>query len=127
MSIIVKIQYFTEDELKCPCCGLCNYDSFFLKKLDVFREMIKSRLQVTSGCRCAPHNLMVSGAVNSCHIGEGKTSSAVDVFPMDLTLPETFVKACESNFFNEVIYYKEKRFIHLGFDEKKLRPYFEVK
>lgn len=66
--------YFTEDELKCKCgCGKYNIDDDFLEKLDTAREHSNYIYQITSGCRCKPHNRKSGGVDTSLHV-QGKAA-----------------------------------------------------
>lgn len=128
--MLVDSKYFQGEEMRCRCgCGRQNMDDMFMMKLNVFRDMVGGRLRVTSGGRCIEHNASpeVGGQPGSCHICEGRSATGADVEPLDHTLAEIFALACASGLFNEVILYKSKGFIHLGIDDKKLRPYYEVK
>ncbi len=49
-------QYFTEDEFKCPCCGVCVIDSDLLRYMDLLRAVTGMPLRINSGYRCAKHN-----------------------------------------------------------------------
>ena len=48
--------YFTDDELKCPCCGKCNMDKEFMARLNHARERAMVPFVLTSGYRCEKHN-----------------------------------------------------------------------
>ena len=51
--------YFTEDELKCPCCWKCEMDKEFLVKLNCARERAMIPFVINSGYRCEKHNAEV--------------------------------------------------------------------
>ncbi len=127
MTVLLRTQHFQDYELKCKCgCGKLNYDGLFLMKLEVFRDILSSRLKVTSGCRCLEHNRAVGGRKNSLHVCEGKVATAVDVCPLDTDCRKVFVFAVKTGFFNEVIWYKNKNFVHLGIDKKQKEPFYEI-
>lgn len=127
MTVLVRTRYFLGYELKCRCgCGLINYNSLFLMKLEVFRDLLKSRLEVTSGCRCKNHNKNIGGQLNSLHIVENRQATAVDVSPLDTGCQAVFVLAVKTGFFNEVIWYKDRNFIHLGIDSNQKGDYYEI-
>lgn len=48
--------YFSTDELKCPCCGAQNMDPTFMDKLNRAREIARFAFYVNSGFRCTKHN-----------------------------------------------------------------------
>lgn len=123
--ITIQIKNFSENELKCRCCGLLNMDDDFLIRLQAFRSILKKPLTVNSSCRCKKHNKEVGGEPTSCHLAEGKKCSAADV--TNANCHEIYIKACQSGLFNEVIYYKNKNFVHLGLDVKQTGNYFVIK
>ena len=53
-------EYFSYDELKCPCCGLMRMDDNFMRRLVLFRHYLNFPFIVTSGYRCPKHNNQVS-------------------------------------------------------------------
>lgn len=64
-------------DLACKCgCGLNIPDPHLLNRLQALQERIKTRVYITSGCRCKTHNARVSKALNSFHL-YGK---AVDIW-----------------------------------------------
>lgn len=127
MTVILRTKNFQGHELKCKCgCGLLNYDNLFLMKLEVFRDLPGSRLEVTSGCRCIKHNKTVGGKPSSLHIAEGKTAMAADVAPLDVNPQKIFIFAVKAGFFNEVIWYRKMNFIHLGIDRNQKEVYYDI-
>ena len=67
--ITVDSRFFTEEELQCRCgCNLLNYSNEFLIDLFAFRNKIKCRMKVNSGCRCKAHNKAEGGSTNSQHL-----------------------------------------------------------
>ena len=124
--ITVKINNFTKKELACRCgCGLLNYDDNFLVKLQAFRLIIGKPLFVNSGCRCKYHNKSVGGVDNSLHEATTKKATACDV--TNKNPQEIYETACVSGLFNEVIFYKSKRFVHLGYDPNQSGNYYNIK
>ncbi len=127
MTVMLKMQRFQGYELKCKCgCGLLNYDNLFLMKLEVFRDLLGSRLEVTSGCRCIEYNKAVGGKTSSLHIAEGKTAMAADVAPLDVKPQKVFILAIKAGFFNEVIWYRDRAFVHLGIDPNQKDLFVDV-
>lgn len=75
-----SVDYFTEDEFKCKCCGLCNVNVNFLCKLEEARRIAGIPFYITSGCRCKEHNKEIGGKENSKHIcTEYMQSTAADI------------------------------------------------
>jgi hypothetical protein len=113
-----------EKELACKCCGMYNYDTEFLIRWQAFRYVYGKPLTITSGGRCVQHNKNVGGKPNSCHICEGKKASATDVTCNDLS--RLYNSARYSGLFNEVIWYRNMGFIHLGLDRNKTSGYYAI-
>lgn len=71
------MDYFTEKEKQCPCCGLNlvdrNHD--FLRALNTSRDLYGRVMEATSMTRCEQHNAEIGGAPRSAHL-EGR---AVDI------------------------------------------------
>ena len=63
-----EIKHFTPEEFACPCCGKCEMEQEFVKKLDELRDWIGEPLNITSGFRCVKHNKKVGGSENSAHL-----------------------------------------------------------
>jgi len=61
-------QYFTENEIACPCCGKDNADSRFLSMLDMLRYRVGHPIRVHSFCRCEKYNKEVGGVSDSAHL-----------------------------------------------------------
>ena len=49
-------EYFTDDELKCKCCGDLRFDHTFRVKLNVARHLAGIPFVIDSGYRCPAHN-----------------------------------------------------------------------
>lgn len=123
-TIPASVKNFSKKELSCRCCGLFNYKKEFLLKLQEFRDKLGFPLIVTCGCRCKTHNLEVGGEPTSCHEATTKEASAIDVTSQNLQA--VFNLAIHTEYFNEVIWYKSKNFIHLGIDYKQKGTYFKI-
>ena len=63
-----QIQFFTESELACPCCGKAEMNHIFMEMLDQARLDIGVPFGINSGYRCASHNRAVGGAKHSPHL-----------------------------------------------------------
>jgi len=50
--------YFSEKELKCPCCGRNDFKDSTLLKLNQLREAIGLPITVNSGFRCEKYNTL---------------------------------------------------------------------
>lgn len=125
-NISVKIQNFTQDELKCKCgCGRFNVDSEFLIRLQSFRYLLNLPMVITSCCRCIKHNKNEDGVQTSLHQCETKQASAVDFYCGDMS--KAYELACKSGLFNEIIWYKSKNFMHIGLDRNQKGDYFVIK
>lgn len=68
-------EYFSPEELECPCCSEIQMDDDFMCILGKLREDFDYPMPVTSGYRCESHNADVGGSAKSQHL-EG---NAVDV------------------------------------------------
>jgi uncharacterized protein YcbK (DUF882 family) len=104
-------KYFTQDEMQCSCeaCGhSCPIDSIFLKNLDKLREESGGPLYVDSGFRCNSYNEKIGGVKSSWHT-KGRAS---DIVPKTISLED--LKILADKYFEEVIPYKEKGFLHVG-------------
>lgn len=62
------MNYFSQEELRCPCCGECLLMEGFLDKLNAIREALGNPMIVNSCCRCIKHNLAVGGKGKSFHL-----------------------------------------------------------
>lgn len=60
-------KFFSDDELKCKCCGKIDMDQSFLNRLDLLRQAFGGPLIITSGYRCKPYNEKIKGSKNSQH------------------------------------------------------------
>lgn len=61
-------KFFSDDEMRCPCCGIVKMDDRFMSMLDNFRATWGRPLFVTSGFRCKIHNKKVGGKPDSKHL-----------------------------------------------------------
>lgn len=65
---------FSEDEMKCPCCGVLPKQEL-VNKLQILRDRLARPLAVNSAMRCEKYNQAVGGAAKSQH----KEGIAVDI------------------------------------------------
>lgn len=76
--------YFTVQELECPCCKTCLTAKGFIDDLNALREAVGHAMKINSGCRCSKHNAAVGGKSGSFHLMTGKVATcAVDVSTAD--------------------------------------------
>lgn len=124
MAINVKIKNFTRSELSCKCnCRMFNMDEEFLIRLQAFRYLLDMPMTITSAGRCKAHNKAVGGVDTSCHQCETKKATAVDFTCFNLH--KAFELARRTELFNEIIWYQNKNFIHLGLDRNQKQIYCE--
>lgn len=102
---------FSSSEFICRCKhSNCNHSFLYKKSLDssqLLRRYLNVGLSVTNGHRCQLHNTDVGGVDDSYHM----KGHAVDfVVPEHMTIGY-FAEAARM-FFDVVIEYKEKGFIH---------------
>ena len=87
--------------------------------------MLNLTMNVTSCGRCVKHNKEVGGEATSCHECETKKATAMDFYCSNMQ--KAYNLACSSGLFNEVIWYKNKNFIHVALDRKQKVNYFIIK
>jgi len=59
--------HFTEAEMACPCCGLCDINPSLLAVLEAIRSDM-GPTKINSGHRCEYRNAAVGGAEQSAHL-----------------------------------------------------------
>ena len=64
---MIKMNNFSIDEFKCPCCGQVEMQDSFLKLIDIARTTAGVPFVITSGYRCEKHNKDVGGKTDSAH------------------------------------------------------------
>ena len=100
---------FTEDELKCTCCGKVAMDSAFMAYLQEIRELCGFGFKVNSGYRCESHNAKVSKNSRNDHT-RGK---AADIHMTNRYKRSTLLKhLLDSGHFLDIAI--AKTFIHIG-------------
>lgn len=60
-------QYFSDDELRCKCCGALVIDTVFRIRLNLSRYLAGFPFEITSGHRCEKHNIEV-GSTSVNHV-----------------------------------------------------------
>jgi len=119
VRLSIPVQYFTSDEIGCPCgCGVVNLHSMTVKRLDLLRDMLGYPLRVNSACRCPEHNKEVGGSLTSSHIATKLISSrAIDIHcKNDLNRAEIIAAAIRVGFPRIGVY---SSFVHLDDDPNK--------
>lgn len=62
-------KHFSDEEMACPCCGLCEMNAKFMRELEDFRVLVGYPMRITSGMRCKKHNdSLPEAAKNSYHL-----------------------------------------------------------
>ena len=69
-------RHFTVAELACPCCGKCEMDPEFMRRVQVLRDIVGFPLIPVSGFRCRKHNAGLKGAAEGSQHLFGK---AIDI------------------------------------------------
>lgn len=71
---------FTPEEVRCPCCGVSRMNGRTMGKFQKARDHLGRPMYGTSWCRCARHNKIVGGELDSSHAFDFcKLSCAGDV------------------------------------------------
>ena len=84
-----------------------------VSKLQLARDYVKKALVITSGYRTEKYNMLVGGKEKSQH----RVGCAVDISVVNHQ-PFTLKSLLEQVGFKQVIYYKEKNFIHAALFKK---------
>ena len=58
--------FFTDDDMRCPCCGKMLMDMMFMRQLNIARWIAGFPFIVNSGYRCPEHNRQV-GSTSENH------------------------------------------------------------
>lgn len=104
------MNYFTDDELKCKCCGVNKFNNRTLRRLNNLRATLGRAITLSSAYRCKAYNLKI-GATQTHATGQ-----AVDIAVSGLNAYKLLDKALEMGFSGIGIQQKgdhKKRFIHL--------------
>lgn len=113
MLVDWKYENFKESEFTCKgkkCCGnSAPMNHLFMTELVRIRAIYGKPITVTSGFRCKKHNTSVGGTENSNHT-KGLAADITATKTEDLKILFYLAKC----FFEEVIFYEDKKFIHVG-------------
>lgn len=91
--------YFSEEEMKCHCCGGLPENGIDLKLyelLDMIRVAVQRPVYVNCAYRCPEHNAEVGGVPNSQHVD----GTAADISIDDISI--TDIKQIAENCLNEM-------------------------
>jgi hypothetical protein len=90
-------EHFTEAELACHCCGVCQVDDTLVTALDALRNAAGKPVVIDDACRCPKHNAAAGGVGHSEHlfIPGGQNTMAADLRIPGLTMEETYELALE--------------------------------
>ena len=112
------MMYFSNNEIKCPCCGINNIHDRFLNKLNRARKFANIPFNPSSMCRCEKHNKKVGGSETSSHISTiKKHCKAIDIKVNNSTDRFTIIYALLFAGFTRIGIGKD--FIHADDDEDK--------
>lgn len=83
------MNYFSDEELKCKCCGRLIIDDVFLFRLNWARHLAGFPFVVDSGYRCPKHNAEEKSTSNNHVVGK-----AVDLFCIDNYIRYIIIASC---------------------------------
>ena len=113
-----QFEHFSEDEFKCPCCGMCNVSIHFLCTLVEAREIAGMPFVITSGCRCKKHNEEIGGAEKSAHLcSKHIPCTACDIYTNTDRKRFIIVRALQEAGFTHIGIGKD--FVHVDNDRRK--------
>ena len=107
-------KHFSRHEFTCQCgCGFENIDMNLVAILENIRNILRSPIIITSGCRCEKHNEKAGGKPDSSHL-KGK---AVDILVRDSAARFKYVIMALENGIKRIGI--AKNFIHIDVDTEK--------
>jgi len=86
------MNYFSNKELACPCCGDLYLQPGFLEIINDLRTLVGEPLIVTSACRCPTHNASVGGHKRSLHMFDN-VAHATDTCAVDFSVRDSGQRA----------------------------------
>lgn len=110
-----KFKFFGIDEFACPCCGVNDISEELVHKLDLARHITNQPFMITSGFRCAEHNLKVGGSVASSHL----KGLAADIATPSSSARFEIVRALITAGFRRIGRTGDDNAIHCDIDEDK--------
>jgi len=108
-----RVERFSLDEFRCPCCGEVKISCAEALLLDALRAILATPLVITSGYRCPKHNKEVGGVSRSRHL----TGCAADVARPGSVPFDRFFEAAARVFVpagGKCLAYPERDFLHLA-------------
>jgi len=106
------VTYFTDDELKCSCCGKNEMHPEFMQKLNKLREEFNEPMIVTSAYRCPSHP--IEAAKDGDTPGPHTTGKAIDIAISHYPAYRLFMLAIQHDFTGIGVSQKgDSRFLHL--------------
>ena len=102
--------HFKLSEFECPCCKRVMLDARLLAFLDAVRKVYGKPIRITSGYRCACHNVRVWGALMSKHT----VGAAADIATTDDEIHNAISRVfLEGDFGDEIEVKGERDHIHV--------------
>lgn len=95
--------------LRCRCCGRVGPTEELIARLERLQRAWGTRLNFTSGGRCASHNARVGGVKRSRHLRGEAADVAVPASKMSL-----FTAAARATGFRRVLTYPKRGYVHLS-------------
>ncbi len=104
---------FSRYEFACKCgCGLDNISMTLVNRLQAIRDLTGQPIRITSGVRCAEHNVKIGGAEDSEHVpAEDRDGEGADLDCQSSTERHQLLYHCHEKFSRVGI---DKYFIHVG-------------
>jgi uncharacterized protein YcbK (DUF882 family) len=67
LNDFVISKHYNLKEFECPCCNTVKIATDLVEALENLSDLLREKLQITSGYRCPKHNKEVGGVPNSFH------------------------------------------------------------
>ena len=115
------IEYFTDEELECPCCHVLVFSQDLCNMLYHARERHGRPIIINSGYRCRVHNTDIGGSPTSSH----PLGKAVDIKCENSTDRFALIKVLIAVGFKRIGI--GPNFIHADVDENKAQGIIYLK
>ena len=102
-------EHFRLREFECPCCHCVRLSPALLSALVELRRLWEKPVLITSGYRCAAHNIRVKGASRSLHM----VGQAADI-AVPLNEQGVVEVLARRSGFSQLIPYGRRNFMHLA-------------